>query len=499
MAKNFDEIIDTYIITLCKTNEFLMNADKEFLVNKRDAFYKDSLSTLYFLEKFNKKIRRRAKISEIEMKKIKKCLNFLKKGNIFFSAVFLRKIYIVNRKIIRNLFNFKSKTYRTLRDLENTQKYLNFSKKNYILGIIIDSAKTTKLFSFTIKKLQKSLSIDNKKYFYFFVEKLIKLIFHLKILSKISSQKLIHILKISVKKPNKFIKINNKNKKNFSRFFKKRIISKNTAISILELKNEETNEKIFQKEIKKDSFIKSIYEVDSLYYKLEKQHFNKTNLTTNVKLINSINNNNNIKTNFNKKNKNEDGKNNNSPKFNDNPYLINKDLISNNKANTITNYNKYDNSKNPGILFHLLIPLKNYLANNANLELYDEIYREYIDLKCMEIQKPEIILTNLSSFESKILIPLYQKITLCSNKKMHIYNYVFAKYRNILLSIISMETNISFKIEPYGSFSNNFLLDVGDLDMCIIPESDNYLKDFESILDKVNCYLIKNVRILNNL
>ena len=161
--------------------------------------------------------------------------------------------------------------------------------------------------------------------------------------------------------------------------------------------------------------------------------------------------------------------------------------------NTTTNYNKYDNANtNSNILFHLSIPINNYISNFTKTDKCDEIYHEYINIKYNEMQNPEKIKNNIFLFECLILLPLYQKIILSSQKKKIVFNYAFAKYRNILTNLISKETNISFKIEPFGSFSNNFLLDAGDIDICIIPDCEDYLKGFEAIINKVNDYLIKN-------
>ena len=153
MAEIFKHIIDTNILTLCKTNKvFLIITDNDFLVKKRDNFIKEANNTLYFLKKFSKKIKRRVIISENEEAKMKKSLNFLKKGNIFFSVTFLNKIRSLNKEIINNLYNLKSKTKKILKSIEKTQKHLIISEKNNILRMIIHTANNRKLFSFFLKK-----------------------------------------------------------------------------------------------------------------------------------------------------------------------------------------------------------------------------------------------------------------------------------------------------------------------------------------------------------
>jgi DNA polymerase sigma len=132
------------------------------------------------------------------------------------------------------------------------------------------------------------------------------------------------------------------------------------------------------------------------------------------------------------------------------------------------------------------------MITNVNCDKWDDIFKQYISSKLQELQNPEVIIKNMSEFEKKILLPLYQKIIFNSQKKKPLFYYAFAKYRNLLTTLISKETDIPFNIEPYGSYSNNFLLDAADIDICIIPNCEDYLKGFSNILEKVHDYLVSN-------
>ena len=112
--------------------------------------------------------------------------------------------------------------------------------------------------------------------------------------------------------------------------------------------------------------------------------------------------------------------------------------------------------------------------------------REYLQLKIEEIENPVNIWNNLTNFENKILIPLYQRINYNVNKKRDIYSYTFQKYKKIIQKILIKDKVIK-KIKPYGSYMNNFLIDSGDIDICIVPkcnviEFDQY---FERIKEEI--------------
>ena len=121
------------------------------------------------------------------------------------------------------------------------------------------------------------------------------------------------------------------------------------------------------------------------------------------------------------------------------------------------------------------------------------IHREYFALKCLEQQKPFLISNHLNDFENKILVPLYQRINITMYKKKKLYYYTYTKYRNIIYKVLYDDKVLS-KVEPYGSYVNNFLIDSGDIDICIVPKCS--FIEFNIYLERIKDFVIENV-ILN--
>jgi len=118
------------------------------------------------------------------------------------------------------------------------------------------------------------------------------------------------------------------------------------------------------------------------------------------------------------------------------------------------------------------------------------IHREYFALKCLEQQKPFLITTHLKDFEDKILIPLYQRINISMHKKKKMYYYTYTKYRNIIYKVLYNDKVLS-KVEPYGSYVNNFLIDSGDIDICIVPKCS--FIEFNIYLERIKDFIIEKV------
>ena len=138
---------------------------------------------------------------------------------------------------------------------------------------------------------------------------------------------------------------------------------------------------------------------------------------------------------------------------------------------------------------------QNYIFSNYANFFYrgrdSNIHREYFTLKCLEQEKPQLILKLLDDFESKILIPIYQKIIVNVEKKKKYYYYTFNKYKNIIYKVLNNDKVLS-KVEPYGSHVNNFLIDLSDIDICIVPRCP--LSDFNIYLEKLKEYIVSKVK-----
>jgi hypothetical protein len=148
-----------------------------------------------------------------------------------------------------------------------------------------------------------------------------------------------------------------------------------------------------------------------------------------------------------------------------------------------------------------------YHINNQNLSNYQDyfmsnyahfffrgrdssIHREYFALKCLEQQKPELINNHLIEFENRLLVPLYQRINISMSKKKKMYYYTYTKYRNIIYKVLYNDKVLS-KVEPYGSYVNNFLIDSGDIDICIVPKCS--FIEFNIYLERIKEFIVEKV------
>lgn len=145
------------------------------------------------------------------------------------------------------------------------------------------------------------------------------------------------------------------------------------------------------------------------------------------------------------------------------------------------------------------VPIQNYIFSNYAHFFYRgrdaNIHREYFALKCLEQENSSLVTKNVEHFENKILIPIYQRINFNVNKKRGVYFYTFTKYKKLIYRILGKD-KILKKVKPYGSYMNNFLIDSGDIDICIVPkcgilEFSNYLEKIkEEITTQVRFFLI---------
>jgi len=142
------------------------------------------------------------------------------------------------------------------------------------------------------------------------------------------------------------------------------------------------------------------------------------------------------------------------------------------------------------------IQYQNYLMSNwANFIFRgrdSNIHREYITLKYLEQENPLMISKNIEGFEDRILIPVYQKLIFNVNKRKGVYFFTFNRYRKIICKVLQ-NSKILKKVKPYGSLMNNFMIDSGDIDICIVPNCG--ILEFALYLDKIKEELISQVFI----
>ena len=166
------------------------------------------------------------------------------------------------------------------------------------------------------------------------------------------------------------------------------------------------------------------------------------------------------------------------------------------------NYNQnYNQMLNPAFITMLKsyqrqfsnnkIPLQSILTNDYHNFFYRgrdaNIHREYATLKNQETEGSIVIKNNLMNFENKILIPIYQRINYNVNKKRGIYYYTFIRYKKLIQRTL-VKDKIIKKVKPYGSYMNNFLIDSGDIDICIVPKCG--ILEFAQYLNKIKDEII---------
>lgn len=147
----------------------------------------------------------------------------------------------------------------------------------------------------------------------------------------------------------------------------------------------------------------------------------------------------------------------------------------------------YNNNNSINKLFlqnHIFVNYAHFFFRGRD----SNIHREYFSLKCLEYENPHIISKNLENFESKILIPIYQRINFNVNKKKGVYFYTFTKYKKLIYLVLNKD-KILKKVKPYGSYMNNFLIDSGDIDICIVPKCG--ILEFSTYLEKIKEKILK--------
>ena len=125
----------------------------------------------------------------------------------------------------------------------------------------------------------------------------------------------------------------------------------------------------------------------------------------------------------------------------------------------------------------------------------DSLKSEYSELKQKEKENPEQTKQFLLKFENFILLPLYATLNSFVNCKQSIYTNTYAKYLKTIQDFLSKENLLSStKVQAYGSIMNNFLIDDGDIDICIVPTSLT-IEQFSTYLRELKNNITNTVRI----
>lgn len=193
---------------------------------------------------------------------------------------------------------------------------------------------------------------------------------------------------------------------------------------------------------------------------------------------------------------NEEGKKIDNASNNDENANFNSKIWSNNNIFPGINSEDYNAvyTNHPRIM-NTKVPLHNYVFSNYAHFFYrgrdSNIHREYFALKCLEQENSNIITKNIEAFENRILVPIYQRINFNVNKKRGVYFYTFTKYKKLIYRVLGKD-KILKKVKPYGSYMNNFLIDSGDIDICIVPKCG--ILEFSTYLEKIKEEIIGQVR-----
>ena len=185
--------------------------------------------------------------------------------------------------------------------------------------------------------------------------------------------------------------------------------------------------------------------------------------------------------------------------------LNNINLINQNMMNNNLYHNNYQNYE---AIF------SNYLDYNNNLlsEIVNAFQKDnqdkilsildnklqHLTKKYEKFKKSYITSENLRLFEEKIILPLYMKNNDDIKIKKEIYSKTYNKYHQIVSKILSAHGLGDTKIEPYGSIINNFMMDCGDIDICLVPIDYNKMNVYNECLDEVKEQIEKKEKCAEN-
>ena len=118
-------------------------------------------------------------------------------------------------------------------------------------------------------------------------------------------------------------------------------------------------------------------------------------------------------------------------------------------------------------------------------------------LKKLRENNPLLIKENMTLFEEKIILPIYQKIHEENEQRKDLYRDTFTKYKNIIMKVLEKNNIKDTQIEPYGSIVNNFMTEFGDIDICITPSDNNLFKDFDKYLQEIREEAVEEQKCAN--
>ena len=118
-------------------------------------------------------------------------------------------------------------------------------------------------------------------------------------------------------------------------------------------------------------------------------------------------------------------------------------------------------------------------------------------LKKLRENNPLLIKENMTLFEEKIILPIYQKIHEENEQRKDLYRDTFIKYKNIIMKVLEKNNIKDTQIEPYGSIVNNFMTEFGDIDICITPSDHNLFKDFDKYLQEIREEAVEEQKCAN--
>ena len=172
-----------------------------------------------------------------------------------------------------------------------------------------------------------------------------------------------------------------------------------------------------------------------------------------------------------------------------------------------TQYNQYQamtpqQSKLQSITHTMNLYNNFFMYHNHMLQLTNKTYHnadtlktEYMELKQKEKENPNQIKQFLLKFENYILLPLYTTLNSFVNCKQVIYTNTYGKYLKAIQDFLLKENLLSStKVQAYGSIMNNFLIDDGDIDICIVPTSLT-IEQFSIHLKELKNYITNTVRL----
>lgn len=137
--------------------------------------------------------------------------------------------------------------------------------------------------------------------------------------------------------------------------------------------------------------------------------------------------------------------------------------------NAFTTFFNYHNQR-------LILSQQNYTA--------DTLKSEYEALKRIDHDNPQKIKDNLNKFENNILLPFYININQAVSSKRAMYTETFNKYKTAITKVLkNLNIEETTTVNAYGSIMNNFLIEDGDIDICIVPEIS--IEDFSVHLKEI--------------